>query len=82
MSLFESVNKNLNEAEKRTFRVYIEEVVSEEFEVEASDEGEAFEIAEEKYRDGEFVLEPGNLESTSIAVEDPETGDLSSFVEI
>ncbi len=41
--------------------VTIEETVSETFEVEANSVEEALEIAKEKYYDGEFVLEPGNV---------------------
>ena len=45
----------------KKFIVTIEEKVSEEFEVLAEDNEEAEKIAAEKYRNGEFVLEPGNL---------------------
>ena len=37
------------------------ECFSEEFEVEAENIEEAFNIAEKKYYRGEFVLEPGNV---------------------
>ena len=39
------------------FTVYIEEHISQSFEVEAEDIGESMQIAEDKYRSGEFVLE-------------------------
>ena len=48
--------------------VLIEEVLSQEFEVEADSAEEAEKIAWEKYENGEFVLCPGNLEYTSIYV--------------
>lgn len=54
------------------FVIAIEEVVSQNFEVEAEDAGEAIEIAEEKYKKGEFVLEPGNLMYKQMAVMEPE----------
>ena len=45
----------------KKFKIIIEEHVSEEFEVEAENMKEAFNIAEKKYYSGEFVLEPGNV---------------------
>ncbi len=54
------------------FVINIEEVVSQDFEVEAEDAGEAIEIAEEKYKKGVFVLEPGNLVYKQMAVMEPE----------
>lgn len=53
------------------YTITIEEMVSENFEVEAATADEAMEIAEQKYRDGEFVLEPGNLVCTQMAITDP-----------
>ncbi|MDD4125997.1 MAG: DpnD/PcfM family protein [Eubacteriales bacterium] len=46
---------------KRKFVVVIEETVSDEFIVYAENESEALETAEQKYKAGEFVLEPGNV---------------------
>ena len=42
----------------KKFIIAIEETVVQEFEVMAEDSIEALEIAEQKYRKGEFVLEP------------------------
>lgn len=42
------------------FTVYIEEHISQAFEVEAEDIGEAMQIAEDKYHSGEFVLDKAN----------------------
>lgn len=53
------------------YTITIEEMVSENFEVEAATAEEAMEIAEQKYRDGEFVLEPGNLVCTQMAITNP-----------
>lgn len=67
--------KNIKEAKetKKQFEVFIEEVVSEEFTVEAVDMDEAAEIMMDKYNKGEVVLEPGNLVTKSIMVRDPDT---------
>ena len=48
-------------SEKKKFIVTIEEMVSEDFEIIAENEEKAEKIATEKYNNGEFVLEPGNL---------------------
>lgn len=48
------------------FTVVIEETVSQDFDVEANSQEEAIKIARDKYRNGEFVLEPGNLELAQI----------------
>lgn len=53
------------------YTITIEEMVSQDFEVEAATADEAMEIAEQKYRDGEFVLEPGNLVCTQMAITNP-----------
>ena len=66
---------------KREFEVYIEEIVNEEFTVEAVDMEEAEEQMIEKYNKGEVVLEPGNLVSKSIMVRDPETDEETSWNE-
>jgi len=63
------------------FKVCIEEMVSEEFEIEAEDAGEAMEIAEKEYFEGKLVLEPGNLCSTQIAITKPEE-EVCEWVEI
>ena len=49
------------------FRVAIEETVIDEFLIEADDRDEALDIAIQKYKEGELVLEPGNLISNQIA---------------
>lgn len=50
------------------FKVLIEEVVSQEFAVEASSPEEALRLAEDSYRKGEIMLEPGNLEDVSMKI--------------
>lgn len=64
------------------FKITIEEHVSETFEVEASDIGEAMEIAEQKYRDCEFVLEPGNLTATLMMAESDDGEVATEWVEL
>ena len=53
------------------FKVAIEETVVGEFEVEADNFAEALEIAEEKYKKGEFVLEPGEVQFKQMAIVEP-----------
>lgn len=55
------------------FIVTIEETVSQGFEVEAESAEEAMVIAEEKYNNCEFVLEPGELVSKQMAITSPES---------
>ncbi len=43
------------------YKVNIEEVVSQQFDIVANSEKEALEIARQMYKEGELVLEPGNL---------------------
>lgn len=54
------------------YKVCIEETVSEEFEVDAETPEQALEIAEEKYKNCEFVLEPGELTSKQMCITSPE----------
>lgn len=64
----------------KRFVVTIEEHISQAFEVEANDIEEAMEIAEEKYNDGEFVLEPGNV-TTKLMMADDGEGDCTEWTE-
>lgn len=63
------------------YTITIEEMVSENFEVEAATADEAMEIAERNYRDGTFVLEPGNLVCTQMAITDPDE-EATEWIEI
>lgn len=56
----------------KKYVITIEELISNEFVVEAKDEEEAMEIAEKKYHNGEFVLAPGNLVAKQMAITEPE----------
>ena len=53
-------------------KVIIEERISQEFEVEAENIEEAMEIAEEKYYDGEFVIDNGNVTCREMMADDGE----------
>ena len=57
------------------YTVVIEELVADEFEVEANDCEEALRIAEEKYRNCEFVLSPGEVQFKQMAVVSPNCKD-------
>ena len=41
------------------------------FEIEANNAEEAYETAEQKYKDGEFVLDPGDCQFKQIAITNP-----------
>ena len=65
----------------KKFKIVIEEMVSEEFEIEAETLEEAMDIAEEQYNNGTIVLEPGNLVSKQMMVEDVDTGECTEWTE-
>lgn len=54
------------------FKIAIEEAVCKEFEVEAKDREAALETARNKYRSGEFVLDPGEAYQVLMSVVSPE----------
>lgn len=54
------------------FTIAIEETVVEEFEVEAQTPERAMQIAEQKYKDGVFVLENGEVQTRQMAIVKPE----------
>lgn len=68
--LDENLPKVNLEEKPMKFKITIEEHISETFEVEATNIGEAMEIAQEKYRKGEFVLEPGEVTAKLMMAED------------
>ncbi len=61
--------------------VTIEETVSQNFEIEASDIENALKIAEKNYKNGKFVLEPGNLIYKQICAESSDGTDSVDWYE-
>lgn len=61
------------------YTIAIEETVVEEFEIEANDIGEALDIANEKYRNGEIVLCPGDIQFKKMSVVKPESTEWIEF---
>ncbi len=53
------------------YTITIEETVAKGFEVEANSAEEAYETAEQKYKSGEFVLDPGECQFRQIAITRP-----------
>lgn len=53
------------------YTITIEETVAKDFEVEANSAEEAYETAEQEYKDGEFVLDPGECQFRQIAITAP-----------
>ena len=64
-----------------TYMVMIEETVSQAFAVEADSPTQAREIADVEYRRGNFVLEPGDLVETRMAVRDVEGNELLPYAQ-
>ena len=65
----------------KTFKIHIEETISDTFTVEAETIEEAMEIAESNYYDGEFVLAPGDLVAKKMMAECKETKETTEWVE-
>lgn len=65
----------------KKFIIAIEEIVSEQFEIEAETMEEAMEIAEDQYKKGILVLEPGTLVAKQMCGTDPSTGDCTEWSE-
>lgn len=53
------------------YTIIIEETVAKNFEIEANSADEAYETAEQKYKDGEFVLDPGECQFRQMAITNP-----------
>jgi hypothetical protein len=58
------------------FKIVIEETVAQEFEVEAENQKEALQQAEQNYSSGKLVLEPGEVQSKKMAVVDEKIDEL------
>lgn len=74
---YEVMQKNY----KRVFKVTIEEHISQTFEVEAGTIEEAMQIAEQKYDDGEFVVDAFNAPTARLMSADDGNGDCTEWVE-
>ena len=53
------------------YMIAIEETVAKDFEVEADSAEEAYETAEQKYKFGDFVLDPGECQFRQMAITKP-----------
>ena len=53
------------------YTITIEETVAKDFEIEVSSADEAYEMAEQKYKSGEFVLDSGECQFRQIAITKP-----------
>ncbi len=65
----------------KTYYVTIEEHISQTFEVEAEDIGEAMELAEERYHDGEYVLGGDSTVTARLMSADDGNGDCTEWTE-
>lgn len=54
------------------YTITIEETVAKDFEIEADNAEEAYETAEQKYKFGDFVLDPGECQFRQIAITKPD----------
>lgn len=65
----------------KKFKITIEEHISQTFEVEATDIGQAMEIAQQKYNAGEFVVEPNTPTAKLMMAEDQESDEITEWEE-
>lgn len=63
------------------YKITIEEMVSQDFLVDASDMESALKIARENYKNGKFVLEPGDIEYKQMCGECLEKNDSVDWCE-
>ncbi len=63
------------------YRVTIEETVSEAFEIDAESMEAALRIAEEKYRNAELILSPGNIISALFQADNVDSSEFTPWVE-
>lgn len=69
MKNFRLVRRNNKREMKKKFTIRIEEHISQTFEVAAEDIGKAMQIAEDKYRNGEIVLDNANVSARLMMAE-------------
>lgn len=63
------------------FTVTIEELISQEFKMNANSLEEAMNMAKEKYNEGEFVLAPGTLISKQMQAINENSKDITEWTE-
>ncbi len=56
----------------KKYTIAVEETLVKEFKVYASNAEEAMKIAEKKYRNGEFILDPGEVQFKQMCISKPE----------
>lgn len=57
----------------KKYIIAIEETITDEFEVEAENADTALKMAENKYRKGEFILSPGEIQFKQMRIVQPES---------
>lgn len=57
----------------KKFIIAIEEMSVKEFEIVANDDAEAIKVAQEKYKKGEIVLDPGEVQFKQICITHPQS---------
>lgn len=65
----------------KKFEISIEEMASQTFVLEASSEEDAMFMAIEKYKNGEFILDPGNLVAKQMEIHDIEEDTYTEWFE-
>lgn len=65
----------------KTFKITIEEMVSQSFNIAAETIEEAMEIAERDYNDGYLVVDNGDLVAKQMMAEDEENDETTEWVE-
>ena len=65
----------------KTFKITIEEMVSQSFDIKAETIEEAMEIAERDYNDGYLVVDNGDLVAKQMMAEDEENEETTEWVE-
>lgn len=65
----------------KTFKITIEETISQTFDIEAETIEEAMEIAERDYNDGYLIVDNGDLVAKQMMAEDEEADETTEWVE-
>ncbi len=63
------------------YTIIIEESISQEFRINANSAEEAMNIAEGKYKNGEFILSPGILVSKQMCAKNENGTDVTEWIE-